>query len=50
MRRKHLEKAAQVFERSNKAEKHKDARLDEIYRQIGQLTVERDFLSRKLNL
>ncbi len=45
-----LEEAAQVFEKSNKAEKQKDTRIDELYRQIGQLTVERDFLSRKLNL
>ncbi len=45
-----FEGVSQVFEKRNKEEKHKDTRIDELYRQIGQLTVERDFLSRKLNL
>lgn len=45
-----IEEASQVFEKSKKAEKEKDTRIDELYRQIGELKVERDFLSKKLSL
>jgi transposase len=45
-----IEEAAQAFEKNKKAEKQQEAKVNELYRQIGQLTVERDFLSRKLNL
>jgi transposase len=43
-----LEGAADVFDKNNKARKQTEARTDELYRQIGQLKVENDFLSRKL--
>jgi hypothetical protein len=44
-----LEGAADIFDKSHKARKRADARTDELYRQIGQLKVENDFLSRKLS-
>ena len=43
-----LQNAASVFERGNRANKDQDALVSELYKQIGQLTVEKDFLSRKL--
>jgi transposase len=45
-----LDGAATVFQTGQKASKDKQAEVltDQLYRQIGQLTVERDFLSRKL--
>jgi transposase-like protein len=47
-KRQMLEGAADVFDKNNKARKQTEARTDELYRQIGQLKVENDFLSRKL--
>ena len=44
-----LEEAAQVFEKNQKSQKEMEARVDHLYRQIGQLKVERDFLSKKLS-
>ena len=44
-----LEGAADVFDKGQKKQKHMDAKVDELYRQIGQLKVERDFLSKKLD-
>ena len=44
-----LESAPDVFDKSQKKQKHMDAKVDELYRQIGKLKVERDFLSKKLN-
>lgn len=44
-----LEGAADVFEKGRKSDKHTDAKVDELYKHIGKLQVERDFLSRKLN-
>lgn len=44
-----LEGAADVFDKGQKKQKHMDAKVDELYRQIGKLKVERDFLSRKLD-
>ena len=45
-----LEEAAQVFEQNQKSQKEMEARVDDLYRQIGQLKVERDFLSKKLSV
>ena len=44
-----LEGAADIFGKGQKKQKHMDAKVDELYRQIGQLKVERDFLSKKLD-
>jgi transposase-like protein len=43
-----LEQASEVFEKPNLVQKGKEnseAQIDELYRQIGQLKVERDFLA-----
>jgi transposase-like protein len=43
-----LEQASEVFEKPNSVQKRKEnseAQIDELYRQIGQLKVERDFLA-----
>ena len=45
-----LEGAAEVFDKGHKSRKETEARMDELYRQIGRLQVERDFLSKKLSL
>ncbi len=45
-----LKGAADVFEKGNKSQKPDEANVDDLYRQIGKLQVERDFLSRKLSL
>lgn len=45
-----LEGAADIFDKHHKNQKQSDATIDELYRQIGQLKVERDFLSKKLSL
>ena len=44
-----LEGAADLFAKGHKKNKGKDAKVDALYRHIGQLKVENDFLSRKLN-
>ena len=44
-----LEGAADIFDRGQKFHKKNDAQVDELYRQIGQLKVERDFLERGLS-
>ena len=44
-----LEGAANIFGKGNKAKKQNETQVDELYREIGKLKVERDFLSRKLN-
>ncbi|MBF0437177.1 MAG: transposase [Magnetococcales bacterium] len=45
-----VEDAASLFEKAGRIDDRKDleATIDELYRQIGQLKVERDFLSKKL--
>jgi transposase-like protein len=43
-----LEGAGDIFDKTQKARKQTDAKIDELHRQIGQLKVENDFLSRKL--
>ena len=40
--------ATDVFDKGVKARKQVDNKIDELHRQIGQLKVENDFLSRKL--
>jgi len=41
--------AADIFEKRKKIKKEPDTPVDDLYREIGKLKVERDFLSRKLN-
>ena len=43
-----LEGAGDIFENNQKSKKQTEAKIDELHRQIGQLKVENDFLSRKL--
>jgi len=45
-----LEGAADIFGKDQKARQITEEQIDELYRQIGRLQVERDFLSRKLSL
>jgi transposase len=47
-KRQLLDSAAELFDKSNKSRKQIEGHLDELYRQIGQLKVENDFLSREL--
>ena len=42
--------AADIFDKGHKSRKQTEAQIDELYRQIGRLQVERDFLSKKLSL
>jgi len=42
--------AADIFDKGHKSRKQSEAQVDELYRQIGKLQVERDFLSTKLSL
>jgi transposase-like protein len=49
-KRKLLEEASQVFDGESKRQKVKEdaqTQIDELYRQIGQLKVERDFLANR---
>jgi transposase len=43
-----LEGAADLFDKGQKTRRNHDATVDELYRQIGQLKVENDFLSKGL--
>ena len=43
-----VESAADTFDKGHKSRKQLDTKIDELYRQIGQLKVKNDFLSRKL--
>ena len=43
-----VENAANTFVKGHKPRKKVDDKIDELHRQIGQLKVENDFLSRKL--
>ena len=45
-----LEGAADIFDKDQKSRKQSEEQIDELYRQIGKLQVERDFLSKKLSL
>jgi transposase-like protein len=43
-----VDNAADTFDKNQKYRKRVDNKIDELHRQIGQLKVENDFLSRKL--
>jgi transposase-like protein len=45
-----VENAADLFGKGHKSQKEKEALVNDLYRQIGQLKVENDFLSKKLSL
>lgn len=45
-----LDGAADIFDKGQKSRKQNESQIDELYRQIGQLKVEKDFLSKKLSL
>jgi transposase-like protein len=47
-KRELIEGASDLFDKGQKAKKQHDATLDELYRKIGQLKVENDFLSKGL--
>jgi len=44
-----LEGAAAVFDKGHKSRRETEKRVDELYRQIGRLKVERDFLAKGLS-
>ena len=48
-KRQMLDGAADIFDKNHKSRKQTEAQTDELYRQIGQLKVENDFLARKLS-
>jgi hypothetical protein len=48
MQRWGLDSAAELFDKNHKSRKQMEGQVDELYRQIGQLKVENDFLARKL--
>ncbi len=48
-KRQMLDGAADIFDKGQKSRKQAEAQTDELFRQIGQLKVENDFLSRKLS-
>lgn len=43
-----LKGATDIFDKGHKSQKQTAEKVDELHRQIGQLKVENDFLSRKL--
>ena len=47
-KRELIDGAAEMFDKDQKGKKQHDATVDELYRQIGQLKVENDFLSKGL--
>lgn len=44
-----IDQAAELFAGGNGAGRDKEGSIDDLHRVMGQLTVERDFLDRKLN-
>jgi transposase-like protein len=44
-----LDGATDIFDKGQKSHKQTEAQVDELYRQIGQLKVERDFLAKGLS-
>jgi transposase len=48
-KRQMLDGAADIFDKNHRSRKQADAQTAELYRQIGQLKVENDFLARKLS-
>jgi transposase-like protein len=49
-RRTLLNGAPDIFDKGQKSRKQTEEHVDELYKQIGRLQVERDFLSKKLSL
>ena len=47
-KRQLLDGAAELFDKNQTSRKQTEGQVDELYRQIGQLKVENDFLARKL--
>ena len=47
-KRQLLDGAAELFDNNQTSRKQIEVQVDELYRQIGQLKVENDFLARKL--
>jgi transposase len=45
-----LDGAAEVFSGGHNSRKQTETQVDDLYRQIGQLKVENDFLAKKLSL
>ena len=45
-----LKNASELFDKGQKSQKQTEKEVDELYRQIGKLKVERDFLAKGLNL
>jgi len=45
-----LEGAADIFDKGQTSRKQAETQIDDLYRQIGQLKVKNDFLSKKLSL
>ena len=45
-----LDDAPDVFDKGQKSRKQTEEHVDELYKQIGRLQVERDFLSKKLSM
>ena len=43
-----MDGATDIFDKGHKSRKQTEGQIDELYRHIGQLKVERDFLARKL--
>jgi transposase-like protein len=48
-KRQLIDNAPDLFDKSQKSRKQAEAQTNELFRQIGQLKVENDFLSRKLS-
>jgi transposase-like protein len=44
-----LDSANNIFDKPGKSQKKQEVQVDELYRQIGQLKVERDFLAKGLS-
>lgn len=45
-----LDSAADIFDKGKKTRKQNEDQIEELYRHIGRLKVERDFLSKRLSL
>jgi transposase len=45
-----IDSAVDIFDKGQKTRKQTETKVDDLYRQIGQLKVENDFLSKKLSL
>jgi transposase len=45
-----LDGAPDIFDKNQKAQKQTEKQINELYKKIGQLQVEHDFLSKKLSL